>query len=394
MIKQIFLFLFCLILFSCSKNIYHQKEYYINFKNTEGRICVKLKVNKYKEGNFYFDTGANRFVIDSSFYKNQKMSFENYSQTQSKGVGNVMPKMIKIYDTIHFSMNKNSFLSNQNIIHNLKKNLGKNIDGIFGVAHFGNAPFKIDYIKRKVILNPQIDESYQEVKIMFDENLMYLPVEIILANGTIIRGNLGVDTGARESMLTSEFANNKDVSQRKKSIYIHNGGIGGLHLGYSLFFSKVKINKFILLNRKFDINKDISGALSKNDKDIGIIGNDILSHFDIIYHPTQNKIWMKPNKNFNKPSGDLYKSFILIETTDKDKGWMVGGIYEDTDAYQKGLRHQDEVLEINNTCVKKLNLQKWNNKLKPNQKIKLKVKRGNDYFEIDTYLNVFLKKND
>lgn len=85
-------------------------------------------------------------------------------------------------------------------------------------------------------------------------------------------------------------------------------------------------------------------------------------------------------------------TFILIETT--DKCWIVGGIYEDTDAYQKGLRHKDEVVEINNKRVQKMDLEKFQRKLKPNQKIKLKVKRGNEFIEIDTYLNVFFKKNN
>jgi hypothetical protein len=272
--------------------------------------------------------------------------------------------------------------------------LGKNIDGLFGFANFGNTPFKIDYLNSKIVLNPKINDSYREVAIKVDDDLMYFPVELILKNGTTIKGDFVIDTGAGESMLTSEFANNKDVLSNKISNYKNNGGIGGIHLGFSFFVSQLKIDKFKVTESKMHVSKDSIGALSKNEKCIGIIGNNILSQFDIIYHPTQNKIYIKSNQSFNTSTDDLYKPFILIEPEDNNKGWIVGGIYEESDAYKQGLRHQDEIVEINNKSVKKIDRERFMRKLRPNQKLKLKIKRKNENFEIDTYLNVFLKKTD
>ena len=393
MIKLYCIILFCTIFISCTKNIYPQEES-IDFKRTENRIYIKLKVNQYKVGNFCFDTGADRFIIDSTFYKRQQMSFKNYSEVQTIGIGNTITRTVKVHDTIHISANDYSFLSNQNLIHNLKKNLGSNIDGLLGLNSFRNIAFKIDYINKKIILNPKLDSTYQEVTIKFENNCMYLPMKVTMINGASINGDFVIDTGAGESSLTGEFANNKDIVDNKIVTFKGNGGIGGVHLGFSFFISKLQIGDFKLMDRKLRVSKDSIGALSKNDNYIGIIGNDVLDDFDIIYHPSQNKIWIRPNKNFNKSTEDLYKSFILIKTNDKNKGWIVGGIYEESDAYLKGLRHKDEIVEINNKSVKKMNLEKFEQHLKPNQKLKLKVKRGNDYFEIDTYLNVFLKKNE
>lgn len=286
------------------------------------------------------------------------------------------------------------FFSKYNMIHNLKKSFGKNIDGVVGFANFDNIPFEVNYIAQKIIINAEVNNSYQEIRIKFDGNYMYLPMELILNNETTIKGDFIIDTGSYKTILTSEFSDNKDILNSKKVTYRNNGGVSGLHMGYSLFASKVKIDKFKFIDHQIDVSNDSIGALSKNKNYIGIIGNDLLDDFDIIYHPTQYKIWVRPNKNFNKPSDDLYKSFILIETEDKNKGWLVGSIYEESDAYKKGLRHKDEIVEVNNKSIEKLNIENFALKLKPNQKLKLKTKRGNNYFEIDTYLNVFLKKND
>lgn len=253
-----------------------------------------------------------------------------------------------------------------------------------GFSNFDNTPFEIDYVAKKIILNPKINDSYQEIPIKFDGYSMCLPMELTLNNGTTIKGDFLIDTGSKETVLTSEFANGKEILDSKKVTYRNNGGVSGLHMGYSLFADDIKIDKFKLINHQIDVSRDSIGALSKNKNYIGIIGNDMLDNFDIIYHPTQYKIWVKPNKNFNKPSEDLYKSFILIEPNNTGRGWLVGSIYEESDAYKRGLRHKDEITEIKNKSVRNLNLENFTHRLKPNQKLKLKVKRGSEYFEIDT----------
>lgn len=109
MTKLFILTIFSALLLSCSKNIYQQKEEYIKFKNTGRHISINLKVNQYKEGNFYFDTASGWFIIDSTFYKNKRMSFNHYSESENIGTGNSPGKMIRILDTIKYSISNNAF---------------------------------------------------------------------------------------------------------------------------------------------------------------------------------------------------------------------------------------------------------------------------------------------
>lgn len=392
--KLLVLAIFTSLLLSCSKNIHRQKDEYINFKNNGKHISIDVKINQYKKGNFYFDTASPWLIIDSTFYKNQKMSFNNYSEINLTGAGNGYVKVIRVMDSIKYSDNKNTFLSKNNLIYDLKNTLGRDIDGVVGIVNLGNSPFKIDYSNQKISLNPKVDDSYQEFTVKFDGNFIYLPMKLVLHNGATISGDFIIDTGSDKTVLTSEFANNKDILSTKKVNYKNNGGIGGLHTAFSMFASEAYLGEFHLIARQIDVSFDTIGALSKNEKYLGIIGNNILKQFDIIYHPTQNKIWIRPNKNFNNPSDDLYKCFFPVEKTDPNKGWIVGSMYEECDAYKQGLRHQDEIVEINNKSIKKIDRERFMRNLKPNQKLKLKIKRKNEYFEIDTYLNIFLKKTD
>src|SRR5690554_2687871 len=383
-----------MFLSSCSKKLYFEdNKETIKFKNTDSHISVNLKINQYNKGNFYFDTGSAWLIIDDTYYKNQKMSFENSFESEMGGVGNGLTTTIRILDTINFAIENHNFYSEYNITNDLKKIFGEKIDGIVGFHNFRNVPFKVDYVAQKITLNPEVEDNYEEIAIEFDGYRMYLPIELRFSNGNTIKGNFLIDTGSSSTALTSEFINNNGVINSKKATYINNGGIGGVSQGYTFFVPELRIGKHKLTNRLIDISIDTLGGLSKDESYIGLVGNDILNDFDIVYYPSKNKIWVVPNRMFEKPTDDLFYGFSMLDS-ENAKGWFVGSIYEECDAYKQGLRHRDEIIEINNKPVQKLNREKFVKKLKPNQKLKLKVKRENEYFEINTHLNVFLKKDD
>lgn len=384
--------LFALIFFSsCSKNIYSLNEKTIEFKY-DGHLKIKLKPENYDKGNFYFDTGCTWLVFVDHYYEKQKMFFENTYDSEMGGVGNKTSKAIRISDTIHFEIDKYHFYSEFNIVTYFTQKITKNMDGIVGFHNFRGKPFKVDYVNKKITINPKIEDDYQEVFIEFDGYRMFLPLEIFVSNGHKVHGNFIIDTGSRTTTLTNQFINNESIKECKKVNYEGSGGSGGESEGSVFFVPQIKIDKYNLSNRLIEISKDTLGALSSNEDYIGIVGNDILDDFEIIYHPTEHKIWMKPNKMFENSTEDMFKGFSLVDTQNPEEGWFVKEIYKECDAYKQGLRYNDEIVEINNKSVHKLNREKFISKLKPNQELRLKVKRGNNYTEINTYLNVFLKK--
>lgn len=370
--------------------MYPNKEQVIAIKEYRGHIFFDLKVNGYNKGNFCFDTGSSNLIIDSTFYKRQEMIFNQYSTQKIIGASEKIAKMISINDTINVMANHFFSYSYNNLVYNLKDFTGKEKDGLAGHNIFGQTPFKIDYYNKKIEVNPIIDDGYQEINIRYNGNLMFVPLKLTFKDGSVIEGDFALDTGAKELSLSSDFVNSEVLTNSKKVNFIKNG-LSGNTSGFTLYLSEMKIGRFIINNRMINVSKDKTGALSKNKDMIGLIGNNYLRDLDIVFHPSAKKIWIRPNKNFNIPAEDLFKNFIVYETT---KGWFVGGIYEESDAYQKGLRHRDEILEINNRSVDKMNIDRFHKRLKPNQKLKLKVKRNNEIFEIDTYLNVILRKDD
>jgi C-terminal processing protease CtpA/Prc len=121
---------------------------------------------------------------------------------------------------------------------------------------------------------------------------------------------------------------------------------------------------------------------------MGIIGNDILDDFHIIFDQKKEKIWIKRNKNFNKNKKKLFRGISFLDNGEK---WVVAGIVEDTEAYKNGVRMNDQILKINNISVEQINLDKFVDKLKANDVLNLKIKRDDEERDIKFKLNVFLK---
>ena len=170
------------------------------------------------------------------------------------------------------------------------------------------------------------------------------------------------------------------------------GGIGGETKGKTLIFDAIQLGNQVITDYVLDISEDKAGALADANYD-GLLGTDILDDFDIILDLEQKVLYVKPNKKFNRHKKMLYKSFSYIDNTNTTGSWTVSYIYLNTDAYKKGLRLHDEILEIDGVKVSKLKRVPFYKALKLNQELKLTLRRNGDTIKINVILDKFLGKN-
>lgn len=151
--------------------------------------------------------------------------------------------------------------------------------------------------------------------------------------------------------------------------------------------TSVDLGKFKLKNLNISVSTDSLGALADTNY-MGIIGNDLLDDFNILFDHQKEKIWIKPNKNFNKNPRNLFRGISFLETKQK---WIVREIVENSEAYQQGVRINDEIIEINYVSVKDIDFDKFVNSLKANDKLIIRIKRENEVKEVNFKLNIFIK---
>lgn len=356
----------------------------------DGYLYLDVNVEDKVNGNFIFDTGWSGACLDSMFSKKNKL-VKNISNTNilMNGIGNETRIAQFITDTINYKFKDNSYAchSVNTLIFNLKKIAGREIDGIFGIETFAQRPYMIDYTFQKIIFTDSV-KGFEEIKAKFEDNKIFLSLDIKLKNNNAIKGDFLLDTGSDQTILNNHlFQTDGIYNVENKKKFFSKGGIGGESNGYFLPVASVYVGKFKLKNFITTISKDTLGMLASPNY-MGIIGNDILDDFHIIFDHQKEKMWIKPNKNFNKNIRKLFKSVSIQDTGEK---WVVAGIVEDSDAFRQGIRMNDQILEISNISVEQIDLDKFVKKLKAKDILKLKLKRDGEEKEIKFELNVFLK---
>lgn len=355
--------------------------------NYDGHINIQVKMDDEISGNFMFDTGWNGITFDSLFFKMYQLK-NRTTDIEGMGIGNLKRTFQIVEDTIHlkFSNNKNVFTTKSTII-NLKNSFGSKIDGILGIQTFAHKPYKIDYQSQKIEFIDSF-KGYSLVNTKFDGDFIYVNLTITLKNKNKIQGWFLLDTGSNQTILNAHLYNTNGIhNSNNKRKFFSKGGIGGDSNGYLLPVEEIIIGKFKLKNIITTVSSDTLGILANTDY-MGIVGNDILDDFHVILDHQKEKMWVKPNKYFNKNKRKLFKSISFHDNGEK---WIVAGIVEDTEAYRLGVRMNDQILTINDIPVEQIELDKFVDKLKEKDVLNLKIKRDREEKEVKIILDVFLK---
>lgn len=370
---------------SCSKKILSKDYIPLRYN---GHLNLDIVVEKKFLANFLFDTGWTGTALDSSFCE-QIGHGHITTDIREGGIGNSNKAIKLVTDSIHYNFNNTDYDYQDNFarMYDFKNLLGKEIDGIFGIATFSQRPYMIDYVSQKIIFVDSLN-GFEAIKAYFERGRIYLEMTVIFNNGEKSQGKFLLDTGSNQSILNNHmFMTDGIYNDYNKKKFYSKGGIGGDSNGYFLSVREVNLEQFRLKNVIMTISTDTLGMLA-NRNYMGIIGNDLLDDFNIIFDHKKEKIWVKPNKNFNKNAKMLFRGISFIETGSQ---FLIAGIVEDTDAFRKGIRMNDEIVQINNIPVEKIDLDTFTNNLKANDVLRLKIRRGEEESEIEFKLNVFLK---
>ena len=352
----------------------------------DGHIYVKTTINDSITGNFIYDTGALDFYLDTTFVRKNKFQFDKKQIFELGGVGSGTKTTQLVNDKIYYKVDKKYIHSRTTYLVGLKDFMGENIDGILGVKTFQNRPHKIDFINKKLTFTDK-HENYDSIKFIYEGDKIYVPLHYTIGSQQY-SGKFILDLGSSITVLNSTSG----INTADGVSSLGAGGIGGETKGKTLIFDAIQLGNQVITDYVLDISEDKAGALADANYD-GILGNDILDNFDIILDLEQKVLYVKPNKKFNRHKKMLYKSFFYIDNTNTTGSWTVSYIYLNTDAYKKGLRLHDEILEIDGVKVSKLKRVPFYKALKLNQELKLTLRRNGDTIKINVILDKFLGKN-
>ncbi len=393
--KQIAFILVVFLFFSCQKqntsseSIATKKESVIM---PEGAIPVKyhghiyLKISRDSvNGNFVFDTGSPLpLLYDSLFYAQSHYKHKRTVKALLPGAGTKEEKVTVVLDSIRIPLKDSVYYARLTPVSKLKPILGDYVDGILGINFFLNQVMQIDYKKEYINVFTSIDflatEGYVkvEMKANKDKKRFYVPLTVAINDTTQVQGDFLLDLGSGGSIgFTSATATKYKLSQKidkKVAYYTEYGGIGGSGNSFDFKAKSVKIGTFTLKDVVMDYSQNKTGALSKREY-IGILGNDILSCFDVIFDFKNSNLYLKPNSSINEPFSFSRLGFSYVDRNKTLGFWNVTGIYKNSLAEKSGLKIDDKIIRVNGTPVSKITIEKQKNMFLNMETISLTIKK-------------------
>ncbi len=183
-------------------------------------------------------------------------------------------------------------------------------DGVFGLNGLSAFNIEINYDDFKIYCYPkdalEMDNSYVSMPFTYNYDVPFIRLPIKL-NGTQYNLLLEVDTGSDRIIdLNTPFVNKNKLLESQKPFAISrisssDGGSGELK---NVFFDEVVVGPYIMPKVAGAFSTLTSGMQSKEDID-GMIGNNFLKRFNIVFDFKNNNIFFYPNNFYYSPFYDF-----------------------------------------------------------------------------------------
>ncbi|MFK8105040.1 MAG: aspartyl protease family protein [Saprospiraceae bacterium] len=335
----------------------NKKSVTIPFEYANGFIIIKANLNDKKPVKLIFDTGAQHLLL---FNKTEMDQLGLQYKRRYPLVGSDMNKPIFAHLSLGIRLNigrkiidqYNNILVLEEDYFQLSEFIGLKIDGIIGAGIFKNLVFEINYRKKYIRFHRPShfkapSKKYQTLELEVKRGKPYLQATVTMPNDTVIATKLLLDTGAALSLLLHTNAH-KDLKTPKKFIKGKLAlGLGGFLRGYQAKVTKIGFSDFQfndLVTNFQDYNTELDTSFLNNRH--GIIGNDLLSRFTAIFDYPNQKLYLKPRRNYQKPIAFDKSGLILIAAGNNLEEYVVNDVVPLSPASRAGLLPNDQIIKV------------------------------------------------
>ncbi len=289
------------------ENVQHQNKgkllHKIPFKLDRNKIILPVRIKNSRELNIILDSGmpwAGLYLFHQKF--NEEFSLNASGDYNVRGAGSGRGTTTLMADSVKVSLKTADFLNQRILISQSTVTQRFPTDGVFGYTLFGNYVMEIDYDLSEIYLyDPKgfkPESGWERINLKFpNNNIPFIDASVNINGKKDIPVILYIDISSGEALelLTGpdkKFSLPDKISEK----YLGTGLSGDIHGKYGIV-KKLKLGKYEL--------NDIPSAFparkvrSKQRGADGIIANNALRRFNLIFDFSGNSLYIKPNKSFN-----------------------------------------------------------------------------------------------
>ena len=330
--------------------------------------------------NFILDTGSGGISLDSSTCAEFNIALKP-SDTSITGIGGIrkvsfaFDKSLSLpglkIDHLNFHVNNYEVLSSV---------YGEKVDGIIGYSFFSRYIVKIDFDSSMIDVYSPGKFDYPKSGTMLHPAFTNLPIQWLnIKDKNKLGFNFYLDTGAGLCLLMSEkFALDSGILlSRRKPVVTQAEGMGGKLQMRLTLIKEVKIGPY-----KF---KSVPTYLYKDDYNVtsypftgGLLGNDLLRRFNMVFNYPNREIHLLPNSHFNEDFDYAYTGLGIYFVNGKI---VVEDVIAGSPADKARFKVNDEIISVNRNFT--MNMQAYKYMLqKPFESVKVLIKRDGTLKEL------------
>ena len=348
---RLFAAILLLYLFPSIKVVAQAPAATVPFELYGEHLFIKLTVNNSdQELDFIFDTGDGLSVL--SLETAEKLNIRSDKKVKETSAGGRVTGYLVKHNVIHLDNIeiKNVKLYETSLNH-LERAIGRKIDGIIGYDLLHNFVVEIDYDAMEFHIFNFSDYKYSgdgtPINIKFKHAIPYVPGTVILNDGDILQGSFYLETGARTDLdFNTPFVNRKGLKDKVGKTYSYL--VSGLS-DHETVHTRGRVHAFSIAGFTFNdlpvgLSQELAGIQSDEEM-AGIIGNEILHRFNIVFDYRNNKMWWSKNSKFDGPFF-VNSSGILLQLDETLQKLLVHQVYDGSPAEKAGVQENDEIVEI------------------------------------------------
>lgn len=363
----------------------------IPFKQlTGGVVILHARLDGFPDTlNFILDSGSSGISLDSSTVDHLKLVPEPSDKT-IRGIAGIK-KVSFLYDrtllfpglavdSLDFHVNDYSVLTTV---------YGERVDGIIGYSLLSRYIVKVNYDSLKIEICSNGTIRYARNGFLLKPYISTLPV-----HPARVRDDLSYnarflhDIGAGVClMLSKDFVEDSGILYTKRKLWPKEGeGIGGTINMNLTVIKELRLGPYRFRNVPTYIFDDEYNVTSYPYL-AGLIGNDILRRFNVIFNYAKKEIHLVPNTHFREPFDYSYSGIELYYV---DGHIVVGSVAPGSPAALGGIREGDIVVGINNAFNQNFNYYKAILQ-SSNERLRLVIRRGENLIQVQLKVKSILK---
>ncbi len=380
-----------------------RKQMDIPFEYTNNFIILNLTFNEMLPLKFILDTGAEHTILTKRELSDL-LRLKYQHQFKVAGTDLTTELIAYLVRQVRFDVPMKMTAPQEDILvleedyFRFEEYAGVTIQGILAATSLSKFYIRINYDRRIITLYTQDNtrwksDGFVPVPVEIYRNKIYLNTTLSVAPDSVAPVKLLIDTGAGLPLLL--FSDTHPMLHPPENALSTNigMGLGGFLQGFTGRINGLQIgeynqNNIITYFQTLDTLKDHEYLNKRN----GLIGNVLLSRFQVVLDYRHSLIWIKPAKKYRQEYVYDRSGLTLIASGQRFTDIVVQSVLPNSPAEEAGIRRGDEIMSINGRPVSVLGLANVQRAFQKDvgKTVKIKLKREKEKIKKEVVLRNIL----